>query len=83
MDEQYSFQLCKDKEIIKKFSCLHTEMLEMVIRFCNENHINITDFNLSADGLAESIEHNRWMPSTDSSMQLLLKGKEKPFLWSI
>lgn len=83
MNTTFSYQLCQDKELTEKFRELHKELVEKIITFCHENDLRISEMNLSADGMIDSIKENKWLPSTDSSMSLTVGKEEKPFLWSI
>lgn len=67
MEELKNFyQKCQNKEIVEKFSKLHSKLVNQTVTFCIENNIEIDEFSLSADGVRESIKHGEWCPSTDS-----------------
>ena len=63
---KYPGQQCQSEVLNDKFRLLHKYLVDTVIRFCNENHITIDEFNLNADGLAESIKAGQWEACTDS-----------------
>lgn len=62
-------QKCQKEEIDKKFRELHDKLVNEVITFCKENDIEIDEFNLSADGVRESIKYGEWCPYTDSCLR--------------
>ena len=64
-----NWQKCQNKEIDKKFRKLHNKIVNEIITFCKENNIEIDEFNLSADGVRESIKYGEWCPFTDSCLR--------------
>ncbi len=61
-----TWQKCQNEEIVKKFGKLHRKLVNEIIAFCKENNIEIDEFNLSADGVRESIKYGEWCPCVDS-----------------
>ena len=77
----YPCQECQDKDINDDFQALHKDLVNMVIQFCIKHNITIDEFNLSADGLEESIKSGKWMPWTDSCF--IFEKDNKKFLMSV
>ena len=76
----------RDPELHKAFAQLHTDIVDMVIRFCKEHNLTEVDsFIVGADGLKYSREAGKWTCSTDSSMSMHLHDeKDKtPFLFRV
>ena len=76
----------RDPELHTAFSKLHDDIVNMVIRFCQEHNLTDVDcFVHCADGLAGSIEYGEWCPCTDSTIELRkTRASEKvdiPFLF--
>ena len=65
----------EDKELQKKFTELHHQLVNMVCRFAKENALtNVENMALNADGLTDSITDGKWHPSTDSELVLFDKN---------
>lgn len=84
----------RDPELHEAFGELHTEIVNMVIRFCKEHNLNdVDEFSVHADGIVDSLEFGEWCPCTDSSMKMvkvvedknlgLLPDRKNPFLYEI
>lgn len=94
-DGIFKMETNRDTELHKKFSKLHEDIVQLVINFCRENNLNdISEFDVHADGLKESIEYGKWVPSTDSFMSIvkdvedeetgwMLPDRKHPFLYEI
>ncbi len=65
-----------DENIKKEWAKLHEKLVNEVISFCKKYHLDVSEFDLSADCLEPSIEYGEWMPFTDSSF-CLFKRDEK------
>ncbi len=70
------FSRCSKKHL--RLYSLHKEIVNKVIKFCIDYNIeNIDEFQITADGLKESIKEGYWTPYTDSSLSLINdKGKQ-------
>ena len=68
---KYFGQQCQDEELNKKFRKFHEDIVNQIICFCKDNDIIIDEFNLSADGLEDSIENGSWQACTDSSFSFI------------
>ena len=78
----------RDPELHEAFSKLHTDIVNMVIRFCKEHNLtDVDEFVVGANGLMGSCEFGEWCPCTDSSMSMRKFGEEgqngNPFLFEI
>lgn len=73
------FSRCSKKHL--RLYSLHKEIVNKVIKFCIDYNIeNIDEFQITADGLKESIKEGYWTPYTDSSLSLMNdKGKQVKF----
>lgn len=85
---KYPYQICQDEGLTNKFGELHKKIVNTIISFCKDNSIQIDEFNLSADGVASSIEKGGWTPYTDSSFEFYTdvnkqNKDQKPYLLSI
>ena len=69
-DKEFYGQKCQDRTITEKFRKLHTKLVNEVISFCKENNVIVDTFNISTDGLRESINYGEWCPCTDSCFRL-------------
>jgi hypothetical protein len=86
--KEFYGQVCQDPETTKKFKELHTELVNRVIEWCNENNVQIDEFHLHADGIRESIPYASWQPCTDSGLEMyrreeLDKEDPEPYLFSM
>jgi hypothetical protein len=86
--KEFYGQVCQDPETTKKFREFHIELVDRVIRWCNENNVQIDDFYLHADGVRESIPYASWQPCTDSGLEMyrreeLDKEDPEPYLFSM
>lgn len=84
MEKKYYGQICQDDEVNKKFRELHSELVNKIISFCEENNIIIDEFHLYADGVESSIPYGQWEACTDSCLEFYVEGHDKdPYLISI
>ena len=91
MEKKYNWQICQEETLTEEFSNLHKKLVNEIILFCKKNNVQIEGFNLSADGICNSIPYGEWTPGTDSSFvmyrldEINNRGEEtvKPFLYSI
>ena len=84
--KKYFDQTCQDVETTEAFRQLHTKLVEEVIRFCHDNHIDANEFYLHADCLRESIKSAKWLPYTDSGFSIWHddgRTDEEPILFSM
>ena len=68
-NRKYPGQKCQDENLNKAFRELHTKLVNEIIDFCKEWHINIDKFLLDADELEGSIKFGSWQPCTDSCLR--------------
>ena len=81
-------QICQDPVLTKKFRDLHKELVDRVIKWCNENSVQIDEFHIHANGLLESIPHGCWQPCTDSGFEMyrredIERGDPETYLFSM
>jgi hypothetical protein len=86
--KEFYGQVCQDPYTTKMFRELHTELVNRVIEWCNENNVQIDEFHLHADGIRESIPYASWQPCTDSGLEMyrreeLDKEDPEPYLFSM
>jgi len=84
----FEMETNRNPELHEAFSQLHTDIVNMVIRFCKEHNLtDVDEFVVGADGLMGSREYGEWCPCTDSSMSMRTIGKDgrndNPFLYEI
>ncbi len=91
----FAWEENRDPELHTAFSKLHKEIVDKIIQFCKERHLdNIDEVFFKADGLMASYECGKWTPFTDSSMSFIkcakdektgwmLPDREHPFLYEI
>ena len=84
-NRRYPGQQCQDDKINLAFCNFHNRLVQMVIEWCRAYNISIDEFHLDADGLAESIVHGEWVPTTDSCLVFEKNTKQdnnEPYLCS-
>ena len=69
------------QKIHHEFSFLHKKIVEDVIKFADKNNLDITDFNINADGISKVFYKFGWHPGIDSSFKI--ENKKETILWSI
>jgi hypothetical protein len=77
--EPYTIE--KWQEIHNEFSFLHKKIVEDIIKFADKNNLDITDFNINADGISKVFYKFGWHPGIDSSFKIT--NKKETVLWSI
>ena len=79
----FALETNRDPELHEAFSKLHTDIVDMVIRFCKEHNLkNVDEFHVSADGIMGSREYGEWCPCTDSSMSIIEAKEDKKMGWT-
>ncbi len=84
----YYGQICQDIAVTENFRSLHKQLVDLVVKFCKDNSVEIDDFYLHADGLRGSIPYGSWQACTDSGFEMyrqedIENENTDPFLYSI
>jgi len=76
-------QKCQDEQLTYSFRRLHVEVVNLIIKWCKDNNVNIDEFYLDADGLKDSIPTGEWQACTDSgfSMQSVPDEEYRKIYW--
>lgn len=64
-------QQCQDETITTKFRELHNEIVDRIIKFCNEYNIMIDEVSMKIYNIDESIPYHSWQAPTDSSLTFM------------
>ena len=78
-EKKYPSQICQDEYLNQNFCNLHRAIVNQIVAFCNEHHIEIDDVHLVIDSLRDSIMFGEWTAATDSSMTMYRFDEKTPY----
>ena len=64
-------QQCQDEKITMEFRELHKEIVDRIIKFCNDHNITIDEVTMKIYDIDESIPYNSWQAPTDSALTFM------------
>jgi len=70
-DKKFYGQQCQDEKITMEFRELHKEIVNRIIKFCNDYNITIDEVSMKIYDIDESIPYHSWQASTDSSLTFM------------
>ena len=70
-DKQFYGQQCQDKNITMAFRKLHNEIVDRIIKFCNDYNIMIDEVTMKIYDIDESIPYHSWQAPTDSALTFM------------
>jgi len=83
-DKKYPMQECQDEKLTMAFRDLHRKLVNEIISFCKKYNVEIDDFHLNADGVADSIPYGQWESCTDSALTFIKYTDEyKKAFWQM
>lgn len=70
-DKKFYGQQCQDETITMEFRKLHHEIVNRIIKFCNDHNITIDEVTMKIYDIDESIPYHSWQAPTDSSLTFM------------
>lgn len=70
-DKKFYGQQCQDETITTEFRELHHEIVNKIIKFCNDHNIMIDEVTMRIYDINESIPYHSWQAPTDSALTFM------------
>ena len=70
-DKKFYGQQCQDETITMEFRKLHQEIVNRIIKFCNDHDIMIDEVTMKIYDIDESIPYHSWQAPTDSALTFM------------
>jgi hypothetical protein len=70
-NKKFFGQQCQDENITMAFRELHKELVNKIIKFCNDYNVQINEVYFNIYDIDESIPYSSWQAPTDSSLTFM------------